>query len=288
MNNTIYLPPNCYPLSESVTEQQIRFGIQGFPNTGKTWAALTFKNPIVLNLNRGLKAHQDRSDVYEIPFYKAEFAKREEVKDKVVLWLEREAVKLTVEQTLVIDGLSDLEISYHKWFSANECNIAIGKSGKINDFIEWQMKEKYFNEINFNLMSLKCDVILICHESERPDKPTTVGQPGMYTGKIRPVLTGKAGDIIIKDYTDWFRAHTSAKPTDYSTIKPEALAAWGMKSTTEFRDMCSQFNGDTIYYWQTTGDDLFNAKASSLVGHPKFIPANWKSFNKFVRVRKVL
>src|SRR6267378_7118672 len=121
----LYIPAQCYPLSESSVEQQTRLGIQGFPNTGKTWAALTFKNPIVLNLNRGLKAHQDRSDVYEIPFYKSEFAKRDEVKDRIILWLEKEAVKLTEEQTLVIDGLSDLEIAYHKWFNANEHNIAV-------------------------------------------------------------------------------------------------------------------------------------------------------------------
>jgi len=283
MTSNIYLPPGCKPLSETGLSDQIRLGIQGFPNTGKTWAALTFKNVIVLNLNRGLKAHQGRSDVIEVPFYKREFAKREEVKDKVVTWLENEASKLTADQTLVIDGLSDLEIAYHIWFAYNERDIAVTKSGKINDFAEWQIKVKYFNEIGFNLMSLKCDVILICHEAERPDKPVTVGQPGQYTGKIRPVLTGQAGDVIIKDYTDWFRAHCQAKPKDYSKVTDESLVQWGMKSTAEFKAMCDSFDSDAIFFWQTVGDDLFNAKSGSLIKQPRFIPANSSSFNKYLR-----
>ena len=282
--NNIYIPPNCYSLDKDTAIQQVRFGIQGFPNTGKTWASLTFPNPIVLNLNRGLKAHQGRTDVYEVPFYKQEVGgPREQVKEKFIQWLEREGPKLTAEQYLVLDGLSDMEIAYHIWFASVQSTVALTNTGKINEFMEWQMKEKYFNEINFNLMSFKCNVILICHESERPDKPTTVGQPGQYTGKIRPVISGKAGDVIVKDYTDWFRAHVSAKPADYSTISKEALISWGMKTTQEFKEMCDTFNGPTIYYWQTVGDDLFNAKSGSLIGQPKFIPANYTSFCKYLR-----
>jgi hypothetical protein len=282
--SNIYIPPNCNSLDKIVGRQQIRLGIQGFPNTGKTWATLTFQHPIVANLNRGLGAHQGRADVHEVPFYKSEVGgKREEVKDKFVQWLEKESPKLSSEQTLILDGLSDIENAYHIWFKANEMEVAISKTGRINEFMEWQIKEKYINEISFILLSLKCDVILLCHESERPDKPTTVGQPGQYTGKIRPVLSGKSGDTIIKDYTDWFRQHVAAKPTDYSSIKPESLAAWGMKDVKEFKAMCDTFVGPAIYYWQTIGDDLFNAKSGSLVNQPKFIPANWESFSKYMR-----
>src|ERR1017187_902817 len=101
MNNEIYTPPNCTTL-EKVTKQQIRLGVQGYPGSGKTFAALTFPNPIVLNLDRGLGAHQGRSDVIEIPFYQKAFSGgKETCKDKLVEWLEREGPKLTDQQTLI-------------------------------------------------------------------------------------------------------------------------------------------------------------------------------------------
>jgi hypothetical protein len=105
----------------------------------------------------------------------------------------------------------------------------------------------------------------------------------MYTGKIRPLISGATGDVIIKDYTDWVRAHVAAKPKDYKTISPESLASWGMKTPDEFKTMCDTFEGEAIFYWQTVGDDLFNAKAGSLVTPPKFLPANYKSFQKYQR-----
>ena len=283
--NNIYIPPGCYSLDKDTAIQQVRLGIQGLPNTGKTWAALTFPNPIVMNLNRGLKAHQGRSDVIEIPFYKPEFGgQRHEVKERIIDWLDREISKFTVEQTLVVDGLSDLEQVYHTWYAMNESKVATSSSGKLDSFIQWNLKEKFFNEITSNFKyNTKCNIVLICHEQDQPDRITTVGQPAGYSGKIRPLMTGKVKDSIDKDYTDWFRAHVSAKPTDYKSISPESLVNWGMKTTDEFKAMCDTFQGPTIYYWQTVGDDLFNAKSGSLIGQPKFIPANYTSFCKYLR-----
>lgn len=281
MTTDTYIPPNCRPLSADTSKQQIRFGIQGFPGTGKTWSSLGFPNPIVLNLDRGLGAHQGRSDVNEIPFYQQSFGgKPYEIKDKLVEWLGNHGPKFTENQTLVIDSLSSLEAAYHSWYKVNEMSIAVSsKSGKVNDFAEWQIKEQFFNEIHVLIKSFKCDVILLAHESERADKPTTIGQPGLYTGKIRPFLSGKFGDIIIREYTDWFRAHSCKKPTE---PKPETLAAFRMTAK-EFKDMCDSFVGDTLYYWQTQGDDLFNAKASSLVNPPLYIPATFAAFSKYKR-----
>jgi hypothetical protein len=279
---SIYIPPNCNTL-ESVFEQQIRLGIQGFPDTGKTWSSLTFPNPIVINLNRGLKAHQGRKDVYEVPFYK--MYNRKQYKEAYIAWLDKEGSKLTSEQTLITDSLSDLHTAYHIWYRDNEAMIAVSpKTGKINEYAEFNFKTQYFEEIGNIFLSLKCHIVLICHEIERADKPTSIGQPGNYTGKIRPLITGQTGDTIIKDYSDWFRAHVAAKPTDYSKISPESLANWGMKSTEEFKAMSESFvDSSAIFYWQTHGDDLFNAKAGSLINAPKFIPANYQSLTKYMR-----
>ena len=58
-----YIPKGAVSLNTITVKPQIRLGLQGYSGTGKTWAALTFPNPIVLNLDRGLGAHTGRSDV---------------------------------------------------------------------------------------------------------------------------------------------------------------------------------------------------------------------------------
>lgn len=283
MDTNIYTPPNCFPLSANTSKPQIRLGIQGYPGSGKTYAALTFPDPIVLNLDRGLGAHQGRSDVIEIPFYDIKFSGGlDRLKDSLVVWLTTEGMKLTPQQTLVFDGCSSLENAYHKWFETNK-NSFLTKAGKVDDFAEWQVKKKYFGELHEIFKTLRCDFIFISHESERADKPSTVGQPGAYTGKIRPLLTGAYGDIIGRDYTDWFRQHSASKPTDYANLTKESLAKWGMNTWQEFKAMCDTFERNTIYFWQTESDDKFDGKASSLVNFPTFIPANWNNFRKYMR-----
>lgn len=277
----IYIPPNCYTLDKATAKQQTRLGIQGYGGTGKTWAALTFPNPIVLNLDKGLKAHQGRKDVVEIPFFDSKFCKYlHDMKDKLAEWLETEAQKIEAEQTLIVDGCTTLQNAYHAWFEINKTSF-LTKAGKIDDFAEWQVKKKYFGQIMEGLKSLKCDVILLAHESERADKPTTVGQPGLYTGKIRPLLTGAFGDEILGYFTDWFRQKACEKP-DVSQITEATLSNWKMTKL-EFQAMLNTFSGHTLYYWTTESDDVFDAKASSLVDFPKFMPANFSSFNKYVR-----
>jgi hypothetical protein len=279
----IYTPPNCTTLDKSTTKQQIRLGIQGYPGSGKTFAALTFPNPIVLNLDRGLGAHQGRADVIEIPFYQVSFSGGKEVcKDKLVEWLEREGTKLSEEQTLIFDGLSSLEVAYHSWFNAHKHQF-ITKAGKLDEFAEWQEKKKYFGQVMELLKTFKCDVILLAHEAALADRPTVVGQYGAYTGKIRPLLTGAYGDIIVRDFTDWFRQMASDKPKDYTSITPESLSSWEMKDGKEFKAMCDTFPRGSIYYWQLEGDNLFDGKCSSLINFPRFIPANYKNFVKYQR-----
>jgi hypothetical protein len=281
--NNLYTPPGCTNLASSTHKQQIRLGIQGFPGTGKTWSALTFNNPIVINLDRGLGAHQGRADVIEVPFYDRKFCTDKcGVKDHIIEWLDSEGMKLTPDQTLVIDGLSELEICYHLWFAANQMSF-LTPSGKVDSLKEWSVKKAYFGELGDLVKRLHCDVIMISHEAEKADKSTTIGQPGQYTGKIRPLLSGASGDIIVGNYTDWFRQHSASKPTDFSTITPDSLHKWGMKSTKEFKDMCDTYPRDTIYFWQTVGDDKFDGKCSSLVEFPQLIPANFANFQKYMR-----
>lgn len=281
-----YVPKGCVPLDSDMTRQQVRLGIQGYPGSGKNWAVLGtpdrkqegFPNPIVANLDRGLGAHQGCSHILEMPFYK--MFKSADMKDNIISWIDSEAIKLRSNQTLIWDSLSALEQIYHSWYRANEAQVALSpKTGKVNEFAEWNLKEIFFNEIATKIKWLSCDVILLAHEVERADKPTSIGQPGAYTGKIRPLMTGKVGDSIVKEYTDWFRQHAGKK---VSEPKENTLAAFRM-NLREFQEMQASFVGDTIYYWQTQSDDIFTAKASSLINPPLYIPANFAAFCKYRR-----
>lgn len=276
----MYKPANCETL-EHAKEAQLRVGLQGFFGTGKTYAALTFPNPVVVNLDRGLGIHVGRKDVIEVKIYDKDFCKKvnpnfgpsnPKINQKDVLeqWLKTEATKLEEDQTLVIDGITGIQNAYHNWYAYNP---VYSKSGKENEFGEWNIKLVYFGFIFDLLKTLRCHVVVICHETEKKEK-------GEYTGKVRPLLRGQFGDELGSHFTDFFRCFSASKPKDKASIKEEALKLWKM-TRDEFWDMCSTFTGESIYYWQTESDDAFDGKASSLVNAPKFIPATYKSFLKW-------
>lgn len=283
----LYIPPGCKTL-DKVDMPQIRLGIQGFPGTGKTWGALTFPNPIVANFDRGVGAHFGRTDVIEIPFHDERFCKEvysaytgvATLKETMIKWLETEGKKLAPNQTLVWDGGTATQFAYHKWYEANKYSF-LTKQNKIDEFAEWNQKLNFFGEICQTFKVVRCHVIYITHEAERPDKPATTGQPGEYTGKIRPLLSGAFRDQLPSHFTDFFRQHSqNKKPVD--EVKEEALALWKM-SKDEFKQMNASFPDNTLYYWQTEGDDTFDAKRGSLVNAPRYLPANFTAFSKWMR-----
>lgn len=273
----IYIPEGCNTLA-NVSEPQIRLGLQGFGGVGKTWAALTFKNPIVVNLDKGLGAHFGRPDVVEIPMGNVDYCKKlypkykgpESVRDVIDVFFDTVAPKLSEEQTLVFDGGTGLQHAYHKWYMANP---VLTKMGKLDDFAEWRLKVVFLGDVFNRTKFLKCNFIYICHEAEKKDKD------GSYSGKIRPLLTGQFCDELMSHFTDWFRCHALAKPK--ADVKPETLANFGLKNQAEFNSIANQFSNDCIYFWQTQSDDVCDCKASSLVNFPRYIPANSESFYKY-------
>lgn len=281
----LYKPPGARTLAEipSTELQQIRLGIQGFPGTGKTFAATTFPNTVFLNLDRGLGAHTGREDIIEVPIYDPNFVAScgpfqssngaPTKKEAFENWLKTQAVKLTRDQTLVIDGSTGLQNAYHAWYPLNK--VYSRSTGKENEFGEWTVKKDWFSWIGETLKTLQCHVLYLCHEVEAKDKKTQE-----YTGKLRPLLTGAAGDEIVGHFTDWFRSISADKPT--SNLTPEQLTKWGMNQA-EFSKMLEQYPRQTHYFWQTEGSELFDGKCSSLVNFPRFIPASFESFKKYMR-----
>lgn len=285
MSSELYIPPGCTRLSELKDIPQIRLGIQGLPDKGKTWAALTFPNPVVANLDRGLGAHFGRADVIEIPFHDEAFCKKidpnytiHRKKDMLLTWLMDYGAKLKPNQTLVWDGNTSTQNAYHVWYEENKHRF-LTKDGKVNDFAEWNQKVAYFSALFDILVTLKCHVVYLCHEVDMADK-VGIGEAKRYSGKIRPLMTGQMGDEMVGHFTDWFRQHKTLKPADYNKVDSDTLRHWRMTSA-EFKAMCDSFTGDYVYYWQTQADDLFDSKASSLYLPPRFIPADYKSFEKW-------
>lgn len=275
----MYNPPNC-PTLDKVSEPQVRVGIQGSPKTGKTFGALTFPNPIVLNLDRGLGAHHGRADVIEVPLYDIDYCKtiNPNHKDKYSLyttlmeWFKKVASKLESDQTLVFDGGTGLQNLYHDWYSQNK---VYSSSGKIDDFAQWRLKIEFFSSIMELFKTLKCHIVYITHESEKKDKD------GGYTGKLRPLLTGQFQDQLASHFTDWVRQHSCDKLKE-DKIDEKALSAWGMTKA-EFIVMQDSFPRNTLYFWQLESDDTFDGGISSLINFPRFIPSNYTSFCKYRR-----
>lgn len=276
----MYIPTGSITLDKITDKPQIRLGIQGYGGTGKTYSALTFENIVVWNRDRGLGAHTGRADVIEVPAWNPSFLKSinpnyktvEDVKDTTQMWLEREATKLEPNQTLVFDGGTALQKDYESWIAKNE---PVTRSGEVDSFAKWRLKIEFFGDIMSIFKTLRCHVIYLCHESEKPDKT------GNYTGKLRPLLTGGFSDQLISHFTDWFRQHASDK-LEADKIDDKVLKLWGMNRN-EFISMQNTYPRGTMYFWQTEGDAIFDGKCSSLVNFPRFIPSNFLSFQRYMR-----
>jgi hypothetical protein len=279
---TLYIPPKCFSL-DTLKQAQIRLFLQGDGGTGKTWSALTFPNPIILSTDRGAGAHTGRKDVHEAPLYDSSFVRSicpdsggiVNTKEAALKWIKVEGAKLTAEQTLVIDNLTGLATAFHLYEDKHPTMSS--RTGKKDEFAQWSNKVDYFGEICHIIKSLKCHVVFIGHET--PDR----GKDGELNNKTRALLTGQFADQLKSHFTDYVRQLTCDKPKDVTKLEAKSLSLWGMNSVDEFKAMCDTYPRNTIYYWQMESDDYCNCKVSSLVNFPRFIPASYNSFIKFVR-----
>lgn len=279
----MFIPDYATSLAEA-TIPQIRLGIQGAGGTGKTWGALTFPNPIVASLDRGLGAHYGRKDVYELKFYDPKWVKEKLNKNYdgknitlfqvIANWINGDARNLQSDQTLVFDGGTGINNAYHQWYANNKVYT---KAGKEDEYAEYRLKIEMFTSLLEALKSLNCHLVWIMHETEQYKQ-------GEATGKIRPLMSGQIQEQIMGHFTDWFR-QLSGSYKQKEKITPDILKLWGMKSPDEYLEMQKQFPEEqgAIYCWQTASDDAFDGKCSSLVNFPKYLPASYKSFEKYRR-----
>ena len=278
----IYKPKGSTALADSTTELQIRLLLQAPPFSGKTFSAMSFPNPCVLDYDQKLGAHQSRSDIIQVPFYDGAFVdtivKRDGIKcppnkkDALLVWLHTEGVKLQKNQTLVVDGSTAVEASFHIQYGLNP---QLSRSGEVDGFAEWRQKEIYFDEVCMALRSLQCHIIYICHEIADRDAK------GELNGKVRPLMTGKSGDKLAGAFTDHFRVLPFAKPISDEQLK-KFRDFFKIDLETE-KEWLSSGTDKTFWVYQTQADELAKCGTSSLVACPKFILADYTSFSKYRR-----
>lgn len=270
----IHTPDGCSTL-EKVERQQIRELLQGYYGQGKTFSALTAPNPCVLNLDNNLGAHVGRADVINVPFYDKKFAAKYSAAIHVAVpkWIADVGTKLSEEQTLVIDGLTNLNNAYDR-----EVGVPMStKTGKLDMQAWWGDKLDWQKELFESLKALKCDVIICCHE--QPEREKTGSEAGELTGKILPLVQGSFKDQLGTHFTDVFRQHAVSKLSkdDIEKNKEKLLVNYGMKSVDEYIAFQNSFETNTMYIWQTSPDSLSACKCH-LVNQPKYIRANWNIF----------
>jgi len=258
---------------------QIRLGLQGPTASGKSWAALTFPNPVVLDFDGSLTAHSGQN-ITSIPFYDANFCVDKlklQIEDRVKYdtdqkvkvinkrdaldkWLLTEGIKLAPEQTLIIDSWTAVQ---HAFDMMTETEPYYTKKGEIDDYAFWQIKVEWSRSLLENLKTLRCHSVVTFHETQSRDKIT-----GVLLDKIQPLMQGKFIAQIKTPFTDFFRQimlewdDKLAKEREARGIKREHFNAQGLG-----------------WFWQIKSGNDFDAKCRMSGRVETLVPAHFNSFN---------
>lgn len=253
---TPYEPKDAVPLGAD-SNQLFRIGIQGPPKTGKTWAALTFPNPIVLDFDNNLRGFSEvypDKKILAVPFWNATFCDTLGVRcprpgsppnqrDALRVWLAKEARNFTPTQTLVLDSWTRLQDGFDK---QQELEPSYTKKGEIDEFAFWMKKQEYARDIIEFLNSCNCNIVVTFHETVERDSS------GKVTGKMKPMMDGRFADKLAGYFTDWFR-----------------------------QTVMEDDKKERQYLWQVKADNVANCGTSlrklDLKSIKGFVPANYNS-----------
>lgn len=248
----------------------LRVALQGPSGTGKTWSALTFPNPVVIDFDNKLGAHRSRSDVAVVPFFDnnwlqnerdktpdlkkvADFIAKGELNRAGILleWVKLYGPQFTPDQTLIIDSWTMLQNNFDAFGRATP--VITKQTGEVDKFEFWGRKQSYSLKLLEHLKNLKCNVLVTFHETgERNEK-------GDLTGKLGPLMDGKVKDQLGQHFTDWYRQLAETKKDQLGKIVKDA---------------------PTEYYWQIRSDNLCNCTCSvaKLIEGGEFkVPATYQS-----------
>ena len=199
MEQQLYLPNN----STLPTKYTIfRVGLQGRPKTGKTWSALTFPNPFIVDIDNNIpRNHPQFENLHTAPLWNDEWIKNNLPRasgikhNALIQWLKAEGPKFKENQTIILDSITFLGNYFDAYYQNNPVYSGKGVEDK---FAPWRFKIKYFTDLHEIIKGLSCNFVGIIHETNEYDEDGTV------IG-IKPLLTGQFGDQIAGHYCEWFR-----------------------------------------------------------------------------------
>lgn len=177
-------------------------GIQGEPNTGKTTAAVSWPNPLLLDFDKKCPP-----GVSTIPFWDASwihsymktkaplFANR---KQALIQWLREAGPGLPPDITLIVDSYTAVEHSYGEYVSNNRAQFTTS-SGEYNQRAMYLDKFNYNVELFALLKSAPCPVVITFHEQiarNEKGQPTGKYRTVVSSGQFKDVLEGCVGMLI--------------------------------------------------------------------------------------------
>lgn len=168
--------------------------IAGAPFAGKTTAALSFPNPLVLNLDRKVP----KAGVPTVPFHDDAFVESivrranpmhpVNRRDAFSLWLQANIGRLK-DYTIVLDSITALETAFHQQ------TLDVEQKWGINGGLYFGAKLNYFLSVCAMLQATGGRVIINCHLATifvRDEK--TVAD--VATGKNKAAMTGSGAERI--------------------------------------------------------------------------------------------
>jgi len=189
----VAVPPTGIVMSGPVEPDRFILNA-GIPFSGKTTAALSFPNPLVLNLDRKIP----REGVPSVPFHDDAFVesviKRVNPmhpvnrRDAFTLWLQANMARLK-PYTIIVDSITALETAFHQQTLDVE-----GKWG-INGGLYFGAKLNYFLSICAMLQATGGRVIVNCHLAPIFVRDEKTGAD-VATGKNKPAMTGSGAERI--------------------------------------------------------------------------------------------
>lgn len=227
MDNTeLYIPSNATPPTQHTT---FRVGLQGRPKTGKTWSALTFPNPFVIDIDNNIPRNHpafglvQTAPIWNEDWTKQHFPRAGGVKHHIVgQWLATEGRKFGTNQTLILDSITLLGNYFDAYYQNNP---VYSSKGVLDKWFAWREKIRFFTDLHDTIKSLKCHFVAIVHETnDYDDEGTVIG--------IKPLLTGAYGDQLAGQYCEWFRQVTeedkaSGKTSFLWEVKSKKLSCAG-------------------------------------------------------------
>lgn len=273
----LYIPEGARSMSDE--EKPIfKIALQSAGGRGKTFSALSFPNPIVLNFDNNLQAFTGRADIYKVPFNEDKFVdtivKRGDLRDlshiivdasfrpnrrdALLLWLNKHGPSFTSDQTIILDSWSKAQDGFDQ---QEDMEPHYTQQLKKDDFMFWRNKLIWSRDLCDLLTSLPCNTVVTFHEQNLTDESGKV-----ISSKMVPLMQGKFVNKLSLYFSDWFRCWFFPKGTPRSQIPLPALESLGITELQLQQD---------LGLWQTKSDMYADCK-TRIVGCPQFIRADYK------------